>query len=284
MSSLVIYVYKEDGNEVLKNLQYFLEHGLIKNSHYIFVINNYHCSLSIPASTLQIPITVLRFPNNYDLVSWKRVIFEYVKVNLLLTFDYVYFLNSTCRGPFIPIYVKDNWQDIFRNRLLSTNSDACAPINHNPWSAHKTYDVPFLHSYMFVLTKKAMTYLLSTDFFSHITPEMSRGDVVMKGEVRMSSLLLKGNMRITSLVIKYKDADWLRKEHLNNKQWVYKNYYYPCPEVPMGYDGCEIHPLEVVFFKNVRNCNENRPRNVSGISSSMALLVDNYTRWFSKKN
>ena len=300
---LVVYIYYETYLD-LENLSFFLKNGVVFDDEhhvphlrhsavryeveYLFIIHGQVCSLPFPRDPR---IHVCRTENRLDLASF-FLLFDrqpsHPKPVDPFTYDYIAFLNSSCRGPFLaPSHGRRTWFEIFIHRLLDTDAHMVAPIMqihegvqfdniHHPPS-------PFCHSYMFMLDRIAVN-VLDHHFFqgqipilkSHIDP--SNKAYGCRLEFLLSLTLAVHNIRMTSLLIRNHNVDFLDRA---NWRVISRP---PCPEIPGNYDGIDVHPLEVIFFKNNRRLHQERMLEHSGISKSSADTIDRYTKWMNEKS
>ena len=135
---LVLYSYYETPR-ALRNLAFFLEKTKTdylpeaerhSNIHYIFIINGGQCRVDLPTSS---NVRILRVKNTgSDMAGYAAGLEEAgVQSNNVLRkklFSYFIFINSSCRGPFLPQYLDGliHWTTPFI-RMMSDNVKLVGP-------------------------------------------------------------------------------------------------------------------------------------------------------------
>lgn len=279
MNALTIYCYLENEN-TKKNLAFFLRNGVINSNvcHYAFIVNN-------KSSTIQFPqnenVQVFhREENNYDLCTYKWFI-ETMGDEYFSKFSRIYFINSSCIGPFISPSCSLNWVDIF-NELLKDH-ELVGPVIEIPpdnlgytaLGLSSSKNIPFIHSYMFGVNSQGFSIV--KDVFKQIDTD-NKMRLVLNTERKLTSAVLLNGGRVKSCLARYKHVD------LNNPDnWVSSKWNAPgrptCYEVPKNYFGIDLNPFEIVFVKNIRNTNETRLINNSGISNELSFCIQKYKEW-----
>lgn len=282
--SLILYVYKESENS-RKNLEYFVNHGILKNNNYTYVIliNDYICTVDIPD---QNNIIVLKKKNEYDIQSYQYAFNTLYKS--MHKYDYFFFINSSCIGPFTPTYNKD-WIEIITNMFINNvrligpiievpndNYGLAAYNNEVAQKVNKGPNIPFIHTYMFAVDKVGLNVL--TAYPEIFNPTKYKKDLVYKTERLISSAMLLNGYNIRSLLLKYKNVNWLNKNYWDYYMWNTNNKYSD-PEIPNNYDGLNVNPLEVMFIKNIRDVNETRLKSQSGIDPETKKYLKLYNKW-----
>lgn len=281
MKTLILYLYREDPKTLL-NLKFFIDHGInnSENAEYIFIINNYHCSLEFPNYK---NVKILRKPNSYDLPSYIHAL----KTVNTEQYQHFIFINSSCIGPITPAYEKRHWHEIFTQEL-SPKVKLVSPIIEIPkdnygrealdelkYIAQKDFDIPFLHTYMFATDAVGIRVLVD---YKALTEDITDQNLLIhKYERLISSSILNEGYEIKSLMLKYKHVDFSDKINWDSKKWSYSRK--TCPEIPRNYDGIDVNPLEVIFVKNIRRKHVFRSWKDSGISHSLQKILSNYKKW-----
>lgn len=273
--TLITYVYYEDENTI-KNLDFFIKNGSIKNNEYTYllIINNYQCSINIPDYYV-----VIKKENSYDLEAY-NIIFNNEYINIK-DYKYFIFINSSCIGPFIPVYC-NNWVKCFTD-LINDNIKLVGPIiekngNDLGYKAFINFDLnnnnntlfsdrlPFIHSYMFATDYIGLELFKKYNIFEKVK---SKEELIIIKEYLLTSCILYNNYNVKSLLFKYKNINWLND----------KINFYSDPEIPNNYDGIDINPFEIIFVKNIRNSHEFRNENIAGISDYLKLYLTKYIEW-----
>jgi hypothetical protein len=280
MKSLIIYVYIET-QETKENLHFFIKNGIIKenNYRYVFLINNNLCSLEFP--NYENVEVIYREENCGDIYTYNWFI-EKKKDDYFLDYSNIYFINSSCLGPFISPYCSSNWIDIC-NEMLK-NYELIGPVCEIPpdnlgftcMGLNINKNIPFIHSYMFGVNRKGFTILKNNLFNNMIIA--GKLDLIFKFERKITSSILLNGGRIKSFLTRFKNVD------LNNQDnWITEKWNLPglpsCYEVPNNYFGIDLNPFEIMFVKNIRNCNEVRSIERSYISPKLKLELLKYKEW-----
>jgi len=222
----ILYSYFET-DESIKRLSFFINQGLIIDDDifYVFLINNYKCSINIPAKK---NILILPRENiGHDFGSWKYGL-QHINSD---TFDYFIFMNDTIMGPFLPKYIpkKMKWYQMFCLLLSNKVKLSGLTINYVP-KKH-------VQSMMFCTDKVGFNILTKTIFNTSISNMNSiykkdRIEFIITFEVNMSEHIINNGYLIDALFINnnYTDDPW------------YNNKYY----------NSTINPFETMFIKKNR--------------------------------
>ena len=276
MKTLITYCYYET-EKTQENLEFFFKNGVIQseNYDYIFIINNHTCSVQIPDYS---NITIIKHDNDNDVNTYKWLI-ETWGDEYFLDYNYFYFINSSCIGPFLPTITTNNWIDLMN--VFLNKYDLIGPIVEIPpdntgfllLNLPNNTNIPFIHTYMFgvsVFGFKIFKELL------HKNATISKHRSLEIERMVTSSILTNGG-KIKSLLKKFQHVD------LNNENnWNYYKFNqgrYSCYEIPKNYFGLDVNPFEVIFVKNLRNAGEHRKSDISGISDELYLQVEKYKNW-----
>jgi hypothetical protein len=251
---IVIYSYYQKNDEYVKNLEFFINNGIYNDIDYIFCINGKECSIDLPSGP---NIKILKRDNiDYDFGAYSDAL-KTININL---YDYIFFINTSVRGPFIPQQerLKMAWTEPFLKlfindvKLVGTSINIFSP-NHIDSNVQvlidKGYELPLSHiqSQMFVLNKESLNFLNSKGFFNQ-SNETDFNRFIMLREVLMSQLILKNGWNINCILSKYKDLDYRTLKTNINTTSVDGDPYYPG-----AYFGESIEPYDVIFIKTNRN-------------------------------
>ena len=279
MKSLTIYCYLE--NEKTKtNLRFFLRNGIVNSSDccYAFIINNNTCTLDFPLTeNIQI---FRRDSNDNDLCTYKWFI-EQMGDEYFSEYSRIYFINSSCIGPFISPSCSLNWIDIFNEML--TENELIGPVIEIPpdnlgfqaLHIQSTKNIPFIHSYMFGVN--SLGFSIVKNVLKNIE-HTNKVYTVLNTERKITSSVIMNGGRVKSCLAKFKNID-LNKEEYWDSNMFHNSDTPTCYEVPKNYFGVDLHPFEIVLVKNIRNANETRSIEKSGISNELFLYIKNYTEW-----
>ncbi|CAH1798198.1 unnamed protein product [Owenia fusiformis] len=252
---LVIYAYSEiaDKKQDIRknNLQFFIDFA-INGKHqssdvdYVIVINGYTCTVDIPE--YENTYVIVRENTGFDACAWKEALLQMKKLKGEYWYKFFVLLNASVRGPFIPPYANDkHWITYFtkylnnETRLVGT-SICCSKI------------YPVHIQSMFLVTSISGLQILEEDVLRCYEDKQS---VIDNIEIKMSQVLLKRGFNIASLLKQWEDHDFRDKKnteeicHKYNKKMNGDPYY---PNV--YYNGIDISPFEVIFFKNNRAVNQ----------------------------
>ena len=278
MNTLIIYCYLEN-EHTKKNLNFFLRNGIIDSDKclYTFIINNKLCTLDFPSKqNIQI---FNREENDNDLSTYKWFI-EKMGDEYFDKFSRIYFINSSCIGPFISPSCSFNWIDIF-NEMLKEN-ELIGPVIEIPpdnlgfkaIGISSTKNIPFIHSYMFGVN--SLGFSIVKEVFKNIETN-NKLYIVSNTERKLTSSVLINSGRVKSFLARYRNVDLNNADNWNSSKW--NKSIVTCYEVPKNYFGIDLNPFEIVFVKNIRNVNETRSIKKSGISDELRLSLQKYTEW-----
>lgn len=245
-----------------ESLEYFLKNGYIETTgvDYYFCIND----PTLELSTYIDSIVTRKLQNIYvhngeniglDFGAWSEVLFKY---DIASKYDYFIFLNNTCTGPFLPVYIEKNWIDIVTEQLTSDVKLVGSTINYY-------YGNPHIQSYFFCTDKCGLNITIKSEIFSKSIREkyknVNSSDINIKcklicdHEIRLSQVILDAGYNIKCFAKAFHDIDF----RVNRNSATLK---LKCGQTekdiayPKWYFGIDIHPLEVIFFKSNRNISE----------------------------
>lgn len=279
MKTLITYCYYET-EKTQDNFSFFLKNGVIQseNYDYIFIINNHTCSVQFPDYD---NIKIIKHDNDNDVSSYKWLIETYGD-EYFLKYNYFYFINSSCIGPFLPPIITNNWIELMNVYL--NKYDLIGPVVEIPpdntgfllLDIPKNENIPFIHTYMFgvsVFGFKIFKELLhkNVTISKHRSLDMER---------MISSGILTNGGKIKSFLKKFQHVDLNNEANWNYYKFnQFNNTRYSCYEIPKNYFGLDLNPFEIIFVKNLRNASEYRKSDISGISSELYLQVEKYKNW-----
>ena len=280
--TLVLYCYYET-DETKKNLEFFVKNGVFQSDKYtyVFIINNNVCTVTIPDySNIQKKV---RAENESDLQSYSWCISDLKKTdaNYFSSYTNIYFINSSCIGPFMPTICDKNWIDHLNT--VSTGYDLVGPIIEFPndtkgYTAigiEDTHNIPFIHTYMFGTSSKGFENVSKT--LADIAGK-SKDEIVNNTERKITSSILMSKLKIKTLLLRFKNVDVNDPVNWYATKWN-TDVNLSCYEKPENYFGIDVNPLEVIFVKNIRNTNETRNKNDSGISEWLKKTLHKYVEW-----
>lgn len=238
-----IYAYYEKDAVYKENLRFFLEKGLdAPNMDYYLVING-KCTVSIPPK-----VTVLHRENKgYDFGAWSHAVARFP----LDRYDYVFFMNTSVRGP----YGKGRWPDPFLRvfdkdtKLVGTSINVGHPVVAKGTYLEGTAPVyPHVQSMFFCLDREALAFLKAQGFFEESSLD-GKGfrDVITEKEIGMSLMVLNHGWNIGSVLRRYQGVDYRTIQRDINPTSITGDPYFEG-----AYFGGTISPEEAVFFKIAR--------------------------------
>lgn len=261
MKTAIIYLYREDEN-TKNNLQFFVDHSFEdKNCDYHLIINDEVCTIDIPSF-----INKYYQANGLDFQSYKTLL-----NNINTDYDYCYFINSSCVGPFLPVYCDEPWYN-YLNKILNTY-DFIGPVAEMPPPSENFTHNPFIHTYMFGFNNNGLTLFIKLlnkyDNFDK--------DFCIYFERFLSNEIIKNNLKIKSLLTLFKNVNLNDENNWNHTFWC--NSEKTCFEIPNNYHGIDLNPYEIIFVKNIRKPHEHRASDRSGISTYLTKQLINYKHW-----
>ena len=278
--SLTMYCYFES-QEAVTNLKFFIKNGVFDKEeyYYVFIINNAICSVEIPP--FKNVCCIYRSDNSSD-ISTYRYAFEILGKRFIDRFQYIYFINSSCIGPFLSNILEgySSWIELMNFNLQTY--DMVGPILEVPTNSVNVSgdsgfttsetSTPFIHSYMFGTNKRGL------QSFIDVIMNISRDKLDAIISERLLTLrVLESGGKIKSLLSRFRNIDindrsiWYPKLHTDSQ--------ISCYEVPGNYFGINVNPFEIMFIKNIRNTNAFRNSISSGIDPVLKLQIDKYVEW-----
>ena len=181
----------------------------------------------------------------------------------------------------MPTICDKNWIEHLNS--VSAGYDLVGPIIEFPNDSagydaigiKDTKNIPFIHSYMFGTSNKGFEDVCKT--LSDIT-DKSKKEIVINTERKITSSILMNKLKVKSLLLRFKNVDVNDPVNWSFSKWN-TNLTSSCYEKPGNYFGIDVNPLEIIFVKNIRNTNETRGQEHSGISEWLKKMLDKYTEW-----
>jgi hypothetical protein len=186
--------------------------------------------------------------------------------------DAYVFVNSTCRGPFLPAYLAADWVDLVRGKL-GGDVRLVGPM----LQVASDTDLPFVHTYMFAVDADGLDLLASAGVWK----EYDKASAVRDFERRVTSTILDAGHNVESFLLAYAGVDWRLSRHHDHRMWT-GDRGITCHEVPGNYFGTDVHPLEVMFIKNVRRASAVRGADRSGFARAEEVRL--YSLWLTSSD
>lgn len=245
----VIYHYFESGPEYRNNLLHFLKFGYRPELDFYFLVAG-PSTVPIPART---NITVTEIENrNYDFGGYGFAVTNLVPLD---SYDNFIFLNSSVRGPFVPMYV-DSWTKPFLSQLTGDVGIVGSTINIlNPeydyslrYQAQFGGSPPFSHvqTMCFGLSRTILQRLIAEDFFQ-IAGSQTKTGVIVNAEIHLSTRIIGYGYNLKCLIAKYNEIDY-RDPHSDINSASLNGD----PVFAGALFGRTIHPFEAIFIKTNR--------------------------------
>jgi hypothetical protein len=257
---LILYCYYEKNDIYKTNLELFLKFGLYDECDYLFIIND-NLSVKIPEQ------------NNIKVMFRKNEDYDFGAYNHALTtidtnkYSYYFFINTSVRGPFVPIYTNLKWYQPFINllkndvKLVGTTINI---LNTNSNESNTFYNItkftrPYTHvqTQMFAMDKECLNFLISKKLFENNNYNNYVEFIAIK-EILMSQLVLKNNWNISCIIPEYQNIDYRLLKNDINFSSVNGD-----PNFTNGCFGRTIHPYESIFIKINRNISINEVNSIS---------------------
>ena len=250
-----LYAYYEKNEAYRRNLEFFLQHGLLPHVTYYIIING-TCSATVPR---QKNVTVFHRENaGFDFGAYDYVL----SLVVMSSFDYVFFLNTSVRGPYLDLVPSGDWTQPFID-LLKKNADTKlvgTSINVlDSWSAD--WRLPYLllgdqekalhphvQSMFFAVDKECLRFLRSKNTFS-VGPSDTMASIIGRIEIGMSYNVLANGWNIDCVLPGYTGLDYRTMTSNPNPSstdpYNLNTYFYTT-----------IKPADVIFFKTNRGLPE----------------------------
>lgn len=250
MKTAVIYHYCEVNTVYKDNLIYFISVAIQPHCEYFFYISG-PCSVQFPT----LPNVNLFFieNKNYDFGG----VAEFYKSRKFIGFDAFIFINSSVRGPFLPNYMTQNWDEIFTSRLSKYVGIVGSSINLLPVeSSQSNYfklkfklSEPYIHvqTTAYALSLDAYQLLSNKNFFS-INDSLDKEELINRYEILLSQILLHNNYAISSILPTYENFSLANRDVEINKTAIYGDSLYK-----NAFYGRSLSPFEALFVKTNRN-------------------------------
>ena len=248
---LTIYHYFEKDHIYVKNFFHFLRFGYSPNVDYVVVIaGNY--TISLPQLE---NLTYLFTENkNNDYGGYSIAV---KKIANIADYDFVFFINSSVRGPYIPSYITENWTSFFIKHLSNEVGLVGVAINILPKqdSLSEFYKEKYggeghfshIQSTAYGMHQKTLQHLIGIGFYDSNSC-LSKDEVIRDYEIRLSQEIISAGWNIKCLLSEYNLIDY-RQPHCDVNPTASKGD--PC--CSFAYFGRTPHPFELVFIKTNRS-------------------------------
>lgn len=249
--NLVIYHYFEKDASYRDNFLHFLIFGVLGQLDYIFVISGNH-TVDLPKlSNVQYLYTQ---PKKSDFGGYAQLINEGLNID---SYDNIFFINSSVRGPFIPPYQQQPWYESFLNlmqgdvgmvgtSICTLKNDFRHSINYQ---SHFGGSPPYSHvqTMAYVLRREVLVQLIADGFYQE-DRDTTKTQAIENYEIHLSQLVLKLGWNLKCLMPELNSLDY-RVPHINPNPTSTVGD----PNEVLGYFGRSAHPLETIFVKTNRD-------------------------------
>lgn len=251
MKNCIVYHYFEKDESYKDNFNHFLFFGLDEINDFIIIVSGV-CSLDIPIHKKN--IKVFNLENfNLDYGAYCKLIQSEFHIH---DYEFIFFINSSVRGPFIPPYIKETWTNIFINFFNSNVGAVGSTINIlNPLCEQSLHynkifnesEVSHIQTTAYCLSRESLQLLIDCGFYNE-NSILDKISIISKYEIRMSQILLNNGYQIRSICPEFNKIDFIDK-HTNPNQTSSNGDIL----VDKGYWGRTPHPYETIFVKTNRN-------------------------------
>jgi hypothetical protein len=250
--TLVIYHFFEKDKSYIENFLHFLIFGYMEENDHLVVVAG---TPTIDLPHLKKLTYVFTENRNNDYGGYCEAISIFP--TRILGYKFVFFINSSVRGPFLPAFQYRSWTDVFKEKLHADARLVGSTINilsaKSPTSTRYKAKYggrePFSHvqTMAYAMPQETLNYLHGQGFYVK-KPLLTKQEVIEEYELRLSQLILANGWNIASLLPEY-DAIDFRKHHADVNPTSRSGD--PCFE--NAYFGRSAHPFELVFIKTNRN-------------------------------
>jgi lipopolysaccharide biosynthesis protein len=222
-SDLIQYVYHQSEDADF-NFRFFLKHALHEKADFVFVINGNSSLVE------EIPLrpnikVVIRENNCFDIGAHGDVLHQ-----LNRNYSRIILMNASVRGPFLPRWANTCWSDVFFGKLNDEVKIVGTTANCDI--------IPHLQS--MILAFDHVSIQLVLPLLEPCYTDIK--DAIDNGEVQLTLAVLNAGYKADILMSK--PWDW---EHCLNPDTASHDLVYTD-----RYDGMNLHPFEVIFFKAKR--------------------------------
>lgn len=236
--TLVLYVFHQFNDRV----KYFIENAIFKHPlvDFIIISNGYNDEKLREIVPYYVKI-IIRENLGYDFGGWSRGLFDIIESNSLGSgekylyekYKYFIFVNSSVIGPFIPMYYKKKWTDIFIEQLneqdINNNVKIIGPTINSCGGGLGEYIKPengsHVQSYLFCVERNTLDFLMREKIFENEMNEdgsinnhlinkynsMNFVDAINNKEILMSRKIIENGWNIGSLLKMYINVDFTFK-------------------------------------------------------------------------
>lgn len=234
MKTLVLYVFHIMNDRVKQFINNCIFYD--ENIDFIIISNDKNNIIEIPNYVK----TLYRDNIGYDFGGWSDAL---LTDKIYENYDHFIFVNSSVIGPFLPLYYKGKWTDVYidglqNSKLFGSTINTCMnPSNDS-----------HVQSYIFSMNKETLEHLIHCEIFSMTNYAKTFDEAIWNKEVLMSRKVIEKGWNIASLLKQYKNVDFTFKTE--NQSFEYFD--------DMMFDGYRNkywNEFELVFIKGNRRIN-----------------------------
>lgn len=251
-NTAVLFHFYEVDNTYRDNLYWFLLLGYRLDVDFYIIIND-NSSLNLPI--VKNIIYIHRNNTGYDYGGYSDFFknYDYKK------YDKIIFLNSSVRGPILPVYA-ENWIDSFTKLLKDDIGITGVSINILDdkgqegylYSKYYNKQAPFCHvqTNAFALSKRSLDILNEYNFWNNPNIK-TKIDTVLHFEIRLSQLLLSYSLNLKCMLAPYNKLDFRTQVKEINRYSANGDVRYT-----NSYFGHSIDPYQIMFCTTNRKIHD----------------------------
>ena len=246
MKTLVIYCTHTLNNE----LKHFIDHGYFVSDcvDFFICLNGDFDVDRYKVDSKKMSLIFYKRPNvGHDFGGWGEIL---LMDKLYEHYDYFVLLNGTCLGPFLPVYVKQTWVELFTSMITNTVKLIGPTINHYQGKPH-------VQSYCMCTDRVGMQIGLDAGIFT-VDEGQSKLQIIEGKEVGFSLKIMEAGYNIGCLLKAYDGVDFRKMVGVSSLNLPFgsmngtgNRHMDPCKDT--GYYMINFHPYEVIFFKSNRD-------------------------------
>lgn len=249
--NLLVYHFFEKDASYRDNFLHFLVFGVVPDLDYVFVISGNY-SVDLP----DLPNVRYFFtgPKRSDFGGYAQLINEGLDLS---SYDHIFFINSSVRGPFVPPHHTQPWFESFVEQFHGdvglVGSSICTlqeDFRHSiNYQARYGGNPPYSHvqTMAYVLRKEALAKLIAEGFYRD-DRDATKTLAIEDYEIHLSQLVLKQGWNLRCLLPEFNGIDY-RLPHANPNPTSTVGD----PNEVLGYFGRSAHPYETIFVKTNRD-------------------------------
>lgn len=248
--NLVIYHYFEKDASYRDNLAHFLLFGVQEENDYVIIVSGAH---SVELPTLPNVRYVFTGPMRSDFGGYAQLLNEGLSIS---PYDFIFFINSSVRGPFVPPYTQQSWTQILLTQMAPdvgmVGSSICTlkeDFRHSiTYQARFGGTPPYSHvqTMAYVMRRPILEKIIADGFYQE-ERDTDKSLAIENYEMHLSQLVLAQGYNLRCLLPEFNCIDY-RLPHRNpNPSSTVGD-----PNEVLGYFGRSIHPYEGLFVKTNR--------------------------------